>query len=242
MTGRFLVAPNEGPVEVNIFADKSALILDWLLREGIKRQTFSIREVSKELSVSLGLVQRVFCNLVLKGLLQTEGVRTSKKFSLKKAQKLLESWLEHYNILKKCRMRTYSSVLSEREEFIHALQKAKMNNEVALALHTAAEAQGVANTNLKTFEIFMLNPSLRPKIEKVLELEPQERGYTVLLIEPYYESLLKHSEESYKNIKVCPALLNFLDLYHFTLRGQEQAEFMADRIPELKQIFKGKSK
>jgi hypothetical protein len=41
-----------------------------------------------------------------------------------------------------------------------------------------------------------------------------------------------------KNIKICPSLLSFLDLYHFPLRGQEQAEFMAERISELKRIYK----
>lgn len=242
MNGRFLVAPNDGPVEINIFADKSALILDWLLREGIKRQEFSLREVAKEINVSLGLVQRVFSNLVLKGLLQTVGIRTSKKYSFKKAHRLLESWLDHYNIVKKCKMRTYSSSFSDRREFFQVLQNSNINKKVALALHSAAEAHGHANTNLKTFELYMLDTTVRANLEDILELEPQERGYTVLLIEPYYESLLNLSEDSYKNIKVSPALLNFLDLYHFPLRGQEQAEFLAEHIPELKQIFrKGKS-
>jgi hypothetical protein len=84
----------------------------------------------------------------------------------------------------------------------------------------------------------MLDPSSRSKLEDVLQLEPQERGYEVLLIEPYYESLLNRRMESEKSIKICPVFLVFLDLYHFPLRGQEQAEFMAERIPELKRIFK----
>jgi hypothetical protein len=41
-----------------------------------------------------------------------------------------------------------------------------------------------------------------------------------------------------KNLRFSPALLTFLDLYNFPLRGQEQAEFMAERIPELKRIYK----
>ena len=57
MKGRFLVSSNEDPAEGNIYADKSALILDWLLREGIKRKGFSLREVAKEIGVSVGLVQ-----------------------------------------------------------------------------------------------------------------------------------------------------------------------------------------
>jgi len=118
MKGRFLVSSNEDPAEGNIYADRSALILDWLLREGIKRQGFSLREVAKKIEVSVGLVQRVFGILILKGLLQTEGIRTAKKFFFKKPKLLLESWLEHYSISKKCKMRTYHSALAEKAEFL----------------------------------------------------------------------------------------------------------------------------
>src|SRR5208282_4002366 len=140
MKGRFLVSSNENPSEGNIYADRSALILDWLFREGIKRQEFSLREVAKELGVSVGLVQRVFGILVLKGLLQTEGMRTAKKFFFKKSKLLLESWLAHYSIAKKCKMRTYRSALSEKVELLDALKKSKVGQKVALALHSAAEA------------------------------------------------------------------------------------------------------
>ena len=88
MKGRFLVSSNEDPAEGNIYADRSALILDWLLKEGVKRQGFSLREVAREIEVSVGLVQRVFGILVLKGLLQTEGIRTAKKFFFKKPRLL----------------------------------------------------------------------------------------------------------------------------------------------------------
>lgn len=238
MKGRFLVSSNEDPAEGNIYADSSALILDWLLREGIKRQGFSLREVAKEIEVSVGLVQRVFSILVSKGLLQTEGIRTAKKFFFKKPKLLLESWLEHYNITKKCKMRTYCSALSEKAEFLDALKKSKLSQKVALALHSAAEAHGCKNTNLNSLELYILDPAIRSKLEDVLQLEPQERGYEVLFIEPYYERLLNLSVDSGKGLKICPVLLTFLDLYHFPLRGQEQAEFMAERIPELKRIYK----
>ena len=238
MKGRFLVGSNEDSAEGNIYADRSALILDWLLREGIKRQRFSLRGVAKEIEVSVGLVQRVFGILVLKGFLQTEGIRTAKKFFFKKPKLLLESWLEHYSIAKKCKMRTYRSALSEKGELLDALKKSKLSQKVVLALHSAAEAHGCKNTNLNSLELYMLDLTVRSKLEDVLQLEPQERGYEVLLIEPYYESLLNLDANSERNIKICPALLTFLDLYHFPLRGQEQAEFMAERVPELKRIHK----
>ncbi len=238
MIGRFLVSSNEEPAEGNVFADKSALVLDWLLREGIKRSGFSLREVAKEVEVSLGLVQRVFGILVMKGILQTEGIRTAKKFFFKKPKLLLQSWLEHYSITKKCKMRTYHSGLQGKKELIDALKKARLDQKVVLALHSAAEAHGCKNTNLNTLELYLLESADRLQIERALQLEPQERGYEVLLIEPYYERWLDQTRASDKSVKISPALLTFLDLYHFPLRGQEQAEFMAERFPELKRIYR----
>jgi hypothetical protein len=242
MVGRFLIGSNEKPMEGNIYSDKSAVVLDWLLREGIKSRELSVRNVSKEAGVSLGSVQRTFGSLVLKGILQAEGIRTSKKFFLKDPKRLLEGWLEHYSIVKKCKMRTYRSVFQDKSELLEAIKKSKLNDKVALALHSAAEAHGYKNTNLNTLELYVLDPLVRLQLEKKLLLEPQERGYEVLLIEPYYKSLLKNTSDSALDFNISPSILTFLDLYHFPLRGQEQAEFMAQRLPELKRIYKsGKS-
>ncbi|NGX37709.1 MAG: hypothetical protein K1000chlam2_00871 [Chlamydiae bacterium] len=238
MRGRFLIGSNELVTERNIYADKSSIVLDWLLKVGIEKNSFSLREVAKNCDVSVGLVQRVFEILVLNGFLQTEGVRTAKRFYIQKPHLLLKSWMEHYSIIKKCRMWTYHSGFSERTEILKALEKSKLKSNVAFALHSAAEAHGCKNTNLQTLELYMLEPSIRPKLEEILQLEPQERGYEVLLIKPYYKSLLNQDINLGKPIRTSPILLAYLDLYHFPLRGQEQAEFMAKRIPSLKRIYK----
>lgn len=238
MKGRFLVGSNEKPVEGNVYSNKSAMVLDWLLREGVKGQELSVRNVAKEAGVSIGSVQRVFGILVLKGILQAEGIRTAKKFSLKNPKRLLESWLEQYSIVKKCKMKTYRSGFQDKAELLEVLKKSNLSKKVALALHSAAEAHGCKNTNLNTLELYLLDPLVRPQLEKKLLLEPQERGYEVLLIEPYYKSLLKNNSDSNLDINVSPSILTFLDLYHFPLRGQEQAEFMAERLPGFKRIYK----
>ena len=240
MKGRFLIGSNEKSVEGNIYSNKSALILDWLLREGIKNEDLSLRNVTKETGVSLGLVQRVFEVLVLKSILQTEGVRTAKKFFLKNPKFLLESWLEQYSIVKKCKMRTYHSGFQDKAKILEALKKSNLSKKVGLALHSAAEVHGCKNTNLNTLELYLIDPTVRPQLEKKLLLEPQEKGYEVLLIEPYYKSLLRATHNSSQDFSASPPILTFLDLYHFPLRGQEQAEFMARRLLELKRIYSKK--
>ncbi len=237
MKGRFLLGSNKPFSGGNIYADKSSTILTWLLEVGIEREYFSLRDVAKEQNVSVGLVQKVFGSLVSKGLLQSEGLRTSKRFFLEKPELLLKSWLEQYSVVEKCKMWTYQSGLPNKEEILKALKQSTLTQKTVLALHSAAEAHGCKNTNLQTLELYMVDPGIRTKLEKVLQLEPQERGYEVLLVEPYYKSLLKLYMNTFESMRVSPALLTFLDLYHFPLRGHEQAEFMAKRIPELKRIY-----
>jgi hypothetical protein len=175
----------------------------------------------------------------MKGFLKVEGLRTSKTFTLKNPKKLLQNWLENYSIVEKCRMWTYSTGFQDREQLLKALKQSISPIPTVLALHSSAEKLKLKNTNLQTLELYLLDPESRISIENILQLEPQERGYEVLLIEPYYKSLLNLSiENSKKPFSHTSPLLTFLDLYHFPLRGQEQAEFMAERNEFLKQIYK----
>lgn len=240
MKGQFLVGSQKAFIEGNIYADRSALVLDWILRIGVDRSQFAIREVVRDRGVSVGLVQKVFEVLVMHGFLETIGIRTAKKFTIKKPELLLKNWLDNYSIVKKCKMRTYKTGFSNAQEVLKELMNSNFKNKVALSLHAAADAYGTKNTNLQTLELYLLDSGVRPQLEKFLQLEPQERGYEILLIEPYYKSLLKYSlkDKSIEKMAVSPALLTFLDLYHFPLRGIEQAEFMAERLPELKRIYK----
>jgi DNA-binding transcriptional regulator YhcF (GntR family) len=242
MRKKDLMISNKKPEETNIFSDKSALILDWLLRNGIKKNKISLREVARDLEVSIGLVQRVFSHLVKKGFLQVQGIRTAKKFFFKKPKLLLQSWIKNYDILKKCKMWTYHTGFSEKEELLEAIKRSDLDKNVVLALHSAAEALKCKNTSLNTLELYMLDTGIRSDLEKILLLEPQDRGYEVLLIKPYYKSLLDIGSRQNKGRRICPILLTYLDLYHFPLRGREQAEFMAERLPVVRNVYQDSRK
>jgi len=228
MKGRFLLSSHAFPKEENIYAKRSALVLDWLLRNGRKDMTFSLREIASETGVSLGLVQRVLATLVFHGVVETHGLRTAKMFSLKSKMKLLSLWAAHYNILKKCKIWNYASAYSP-DELTQVLSHSLLRNKVAFALHSAARVMGLSNTNLKTLELYLLDSSERKKIEKILKLEPKEMGYDVLLIEPYYRDLLVQSKEEKEKIKRASWILTYLDLYHFPLRGSEQAQYLLEK-------------
>lgn len=244
MKGRFLISPyNKSLVERNIFANKSSLVLEWILLKGVEYKDFSLRDVAHNTGIGLGSVHRVFESLVLKGYLQTTGLRTKKKFFVKNPTDLLMDWLQHYNLVKKSKMFAYSTGFQTRQEIIDTLINSGLNKKVIMALHSSAEAHGCKNTNLQQLELYLMDVDIRTKLEKLLKLTPKERGYDVLLIEPYYTAMLKkstslHKDDYKKYISYAPSLLTFLDLYHFPLRGIEQAEYMTQKVQELKRIYK----
>ncbi len=245
MSGAYLLSENKSDPEGNIYTDRSALVLEWLLLQGISRDSFSLREVSRYTKVSVGLVQKIFSNLVLYGVLETEGVRTSKIYKLSNSKLLLDNWINHYSIVKKCKMKNYSSGYRGRKKLLEVLEKSNLSQSVMRALHSSAEALRSNNTNLDTLELYVLEPNIRSELEDILQLEERDKGYEVLLIEPYYKQMIKNhvsisgNKDDVQKILFTPPLLTFLDLYHFPLRGIEQAEYLAQNSYEIRRIING---
>ena len=250
MRGAFLKKKSTKRPARDVFANKSAIVLEWLLLRGISRPSFALREVAGENPVSLGLVHGVFEQLIDEGYLSVAGIRTAKTYAVKDPQRLLEAWRTHYNIVEKCRMWTYKSGLSGRDAVLSKLAHSKYWHNGALALHTAAAGLGFKHSNLESTELFLLDPSHRPTFEDLLRLEPQDRGYDVLLIQPYYKALLSNSYGSENqgarllhpkvggSLYCSSPLLTYLDLYRYPIRGEEQAEAIAERDPDIKRILK----
>ncbi len=232
-----LLYTNSSNAEINVYADKSASILEWLLLSGKKRKIFSISEVLRDIGVSIGLIQKVFKQLVFYGYLKTEGFGTSKRFILSKPKALLESWTESYNITKKCKMWSYISAYRGRKELFEAIKKSNVAQQVVVALHSASDLHKCSNSNLETLELYVPDMKNKPMIEKALRLEPQSRGYDVLLIEPYYKHMVHSCFQSEKELHSTRPILTYLDLFHFPLRGIEQAEYLVENNGEMREIF-----
>ena len=244
MKGDFLLPRHKAAIAPNIYADKAACILEWLLLIGIDEESFSLRDIAQETGVSLGNVHRICSAMAFNGYLKVIGIRTSKRFSVNDPQRLLRAWIDHYNIIDKCKIWSYSTAFPNKKQLIEALIKSGLHESVTLALHSAAEAHKCKNTTLEQqLELYLIQPSMRQELEKILKLQHKERGYDVLLVEPYYKSMINRSiflqkQSSNTGLFYAPELLTFLDLYHFPLRGIEQAEWMAEQMQKLKRIYK----
>jgi hypothetical protein len=248
MRGAFLKKNQLNRISRDVFANKSAVVLEWLLLYGIRRPEFGLREIAGENPVSLGLVHGVIDQLVDNGFVVAKGVRTAKTYGLRDPKGLLDSWRAHYSLVEKCRVWTYRSTLNGRDAIISKLSHSRCWKAATLALHSAAEQHGYRHTNLETVELYLNDPEKRDDLEKALNLEPQDRGYDVLIIQPYYKELLKKNKDVENrgaelaikpdegHLWYSPLLLTYLDLARYPVRGEEQADFIARRAPSIKRI------
>ncbi|MCB0323265.1 MAG: helix-turn-helix domain-containing protein [Bdellovibrionales bacterium] len=217
---------------MNIFAKRSGLVLFDLLSG---EEELSVRELSRATGVSVGQVQKIIAALVYDGFVKSDGVRTAKTYRLEKRGPLFRKWLSSYSIADKCKLYTYNSGYAV-DELYSRLESSKSAASVSLCLHSAARAMEKSFTTLENLELYLRAPEKRIALEKELRLEPCERGYQVLFIEPYYKTIIEKRSEAKGKLSVSPPLLTVLDLWHFPLRGQEQAEHLLRSHPDLRRL------
>lgn len=210
-------------IEIDIFSNKSALVLFWLMTHSTfyQKEGFSVNEIARHINVSLGQVHKVIKQLEFVGIIESKGLRTNKKFYFKKPGQLLTSWIHQYNLIRKTKTKGFAGFSNQIDS------SGKLT--LVPALHTAAsKIFNLKVTNLRQKEFYILNWEQIPMLMKEFDLTELDRGYEILFIKPYYSALLEKYQADKDNMVWRDAieLLTILDLVHFPIRGIEQAEVL----------------
>lgn len=229
MAKNSLIYSNYDDLEIDIFGDKSSLVLFTLFQNGSSE--ISVNQIAKTANVSVGLAHKVIKHLVYVGFVKSTGLRTNKKFYCAEAGSLLIGWIDQYSILKKTKRKAF--------EFADPNIAQLDNLNLVPAVHTAAKILFHSKaTNLNSKEYYLSEWSKLPKIVEKLNLVEMDRGYQLLLIKPYYKSLvsLMNNNNVSESTLNSYELLTFLDLIHYPIRGLEQAEVLFKKSSFLKSI------
>lgn len=188
MKGSFLVKKSAPRGKrTNVFADCSGLVVhDLLLSE---EEFVSIQGLVRKTGISAGLVHKVINQLVYDGFVRTEGVRTAKKYRLDKPAQLLRKWLDSYSLADKCRLHTYNSGFN-KDEIEEKLRSSSLSSALIFGLHSACRLLQCNFTNLQTTELYLLDQTRRQQIEKLLRLDPIDKGTKCFLLNPTIRKLL----------------------------------------------------
>ena len=230
-----MIVKSRQPDESNVFSNISALVLFWLLVNYKKDRSFvfAMNQIARELTISPGTVHRVINQLHYDGIVKSKGLRTNKQFTLDHPDQLLLDWINNYQITKKTKVRGFAQ--ADANSIIQRIGDSRL---IPALHHAAADLFKVRATNLKAQEFYLLPWANIAEIVSKCGLIEMDRGYEVLFVRPYYQSLVKAFSKHEKNPFWFSAygILTFLDLCHYPLRGFEQAEALYHNHEVLKLI------
>lgn len=218
--------------ESSLFADKSSLLLRYLLRQ--PSAPIRVREIAAELDISPGLVSRLASKLRNEGYLVDDG----NVGRLVDREALLDDWREFY--------RRRAKRQHEQRMYLHArdvgavmarlASAAKRLKEFTWGLSYHAGASLVAPYAFFS-EVHVLLDGARwedaaARFGQALDLEPAKADANVILAQPYYRHSWHYGLRKIDRLPVVSDIQMYLDLSLYPRRGAEQAERLRGRILE----------
>lgn len=207
----------------NPFSDKASLILRILINDIGK--SWGIREIADSVNLNPGFVSRM-----IKELEKINYVKKSNsKVSLVNPKKIIENWVDEYDYSKNEEIKFYCFAKNVNEIF----NKLKQNNQNLNLIQYALGYQAGGNlvydySAFNVVHIYLQNKEMISKFEK-LNLKRVNNGENLVFLIPYYKNSVFYNKQSINDLWVVSNLQLYLDLYHYPLRGREQADKIYER-------------
>lgn len=217
----------------NIFGDKSSLVIRALLQHPGRHWT--TRGLAQE-GASLGLVSLVLGDLESSGFVVRHASGRFSYVVLTQPKKLLEAWTQSYRFQKNPQAHFYAP----DPKLLPKLRDHFISKKIPYALTAFSGANLVApyvvNNDIsiyidvpeKTAEQFFC------ELQTHFTLVPPKAGANVHFALPIYRSSVFRDFQSISGFHVVSNLQLYLDLMNHPLGGREQADWLADRLKELK--------
>lgn len=204
------------------FSDKASLLLRAMLK---KKKVWGVRELANEVRLNPGYVSRVFKELEKLRYL----MRVNSKGKLKNQKSILEDWIHHYDYLKNEFMKYYCQAKSP-QEIIGKLEKLNISKKVKYALGFHAGSFLISpHATFNDVHIYISDKESGALFENHLNLRPVDQGANVILVSPYYKHSVFYDIQKVNTLWVVSDIQLYLDLYHYPLRGLEQAEHLYEK-------------
>jgi DNA-binding transcriptional regulator YhcF (GntR family) len=206
----------------NPFSDKASLLLRAMLK---KKKFWGVRELANAVRLNPGYVSRMFKELEdLRYLM-----RLNSKAKLKNQKSILEDWIHHYDY-KKNNFLKYHCLAKSPQEIIDKLKKMNISAKVNYALGFHAGAFLISPyAAFNEVHIYISDEKSSGFFKTKLSLKPVAQGANVLLVSPYYKHSVFYDMQKINKLMVVSDIQLYLDLYHYPLRGLEQAEHLYEK-------------
>jgi hypothetical protein len=217
------------PRRVDPFADRNSLIARTLLEEPGRR--WGIREIAEAAGVSPGTASDVVRSLAAMGAVEFRRIGRSAEFRVDDPTQLIRRWAAAYSWERNA-VAAFAPLMGEPLRFLR--RKHPILNSYRWALTLQAGASLVAPH--ATWERVHLYVAV-PEPSELYEIAgregwPHADDGRLVLMKPYYRQSVWHGVRTVNDLPVVSDVQLVLDLWHYPLRGIEQAEhILATRNP-----------
>lgn len=223
------------------FADRSSLILRTLLCDSVHR-AWGIRELAQSAGVGVGTASRVVEQLHALDLISAPPQQGKPgNVQVVDPQRLLDRWTSAYN-WRRNESLTVQAPIGDPEIFVAGRLPHLVFHDRQWALTLQAGAAFVArHAAWERVHVYVGARDGRElrNLAAANRWTAAEDGRLVLL-RPYYRTSIWDSVRRVdSNVRVVSNLQLVLDLWHYPLRGREQAEIIIDRL--LRPIWRGRA-
>lgn len=207
----------------SIFTDKASIILRNMIKQPGKK--WIISDLTKE-EISPGWVSEILMEMSNEGYVERTSKGPLSCSILKYPDKLIEDWVRWY----KFKYNTIFSFYSPLKDIEKGLINHFKNNNIPYALTLFSAAKRISPyVNDPRIHIYIPSLSALGDLIKFREsfnlVELKESGNIHFVI-PYYKNSIFKYLQHIRGIAIASLLQLYLDLYTFSPRGKEQAEYL----------------
>lgn len=210
------------------FSDRASLIARTLMDDIPQERTWGVRELAGEAGVSPATATRVVRELERHGV-QVRRSGRSATVRLVDAHTLFSAWTRAYDWTRNPSA-AFNAPIGDATRFLRRMRAGWSGPRWALTLHAgAARVAPLATWNRVHVYVDVPESSALVGVGEAQGWVPSEGG-NVVLLKPWYRTSVWHGMREISGLPVVSPLQLALDLWHYPLRGREQAEHLLDTL------------
>ncbi len=206
------------------FSDKASLILRHLL--SYHGRSWGVRELAGHIGLDPGYISRMLVELEERRYI----LREKRRVRLIDPERVLDDWVHEYSYRDNREYR-YFCLAQDPAEIMEDMRRSVSQREEDYALGIHAGAWLVSpHAVYNEVHVYLSRRESMELFQKRMELKDVESGANVVFLLPYYRHSVFYGKRLVRKLWVVSNLQLYLDLYHYPLRGLEQAEHLYERV------------
>ena len=208
------------------FSDKASLALRILLESD---KSWGIRELAREAQLSPGYASKVVSRCEELGYVS----RSHEGIKLRDARSILDDWVIDYSKKSKSRKKVRKFFCRANSPIEVMSRMASLDNppsdaKYALSFHAGAHFVD-PYASFEVVDVYIDDLKIQSYFAHELKMRSVEKGENVRFRSPFYKESAFFRSRRLDNLWVVSDLQLYLDLYHYPIRGREQAEHIYQR-------------